>query len=108
MKKIVAPLFIIVFVFCLSLSSCFLLGDSEYTFKFNCSNANYIDVYPNHGGSPSYFRLSSSNPSVTVTWENEGDDYYGGFSSTSNYPSNKKAPWFSRYDALKEVIFYDY
>ena len=93
------------------LAGCDLLNkgtSSSYTFEWHCTYANYIDIRPSHGGSPSSFRLSASNKTVTVTWDDEGEDYYGGFESTSNYPSGKKAPWFERYDSLKEVCFYDY
>ncbi|MBR4323309.1 hypothetical protein [Treponema sp.] len=110
MKKVRALFFtvIAVMLFSIGLSSCDLWADSEYTFIWKCNYANYIDVYPSNGGSPSHFRLSSSNTSVTVKWEGEGKDYYGGFTSISNYPFGKKAPWSSRYDSSKEVIFYDF
>lgn len=102
------------FAFCaIFLSSC---DDSDpdkgtkstYVFEFSCSTAKYIDVTPSHGGKPSSFRLSSQNRSVAVTWEDEGDDYYGGFECISTFPSGGKAPWYQRYDALKKVVFYDH
>ena len=100
------------FAFCaIFLSSCKDPDDgtkSTYVFKFSCNYANYIDVTPSHGGEPSYFRLSKQNPSVAVTWEDEGNDYFGGCEWVSNYPKGKKAPWCEKYDALKEVIFYDH
>jgi len=90
------------------LTTCALWGNSEYKFIWSCNYANYIDVYPSSGGSPGYFRLSSANRSVTVLWTGEGEDFFGGYSATSNYPSNRTAPWSRRYDALKQVVFYDY
>lgn len=100
------------FAFCaIFLSSCKDPDDgtkSTYVFEFSCTYANYIDVTPSHGGKPSSFRLSSQNRSVAVTWEDEGDDYYGGFECTMNWPSGKTKPHFTRYDALKKVIFYDF
>lgn len=81
---------------------------SSYIFEWNCTYANYIDVYPSNGGSPSYFRLTRSNRSVKVTWEDEGNDYFGGFRCTYNYPSGRNSPHYSCYHSLKQVSFYDY
>ena len=103
--------FIIPF-FLLSLMSCDSLLDpdkgtkSSYVFEFNCSSGTTIDVNIKNGGSPSSFTLSSSNRSVTVTWEDEGEDYYGGFICTYHYTG--VCPHYTRYDALKKVGFYQY
>lgn len=80
--------------------------ESSYTFEWNCLSGTTIDVEIKNGGSPSSFTLSSSNRSVVVTWEDEGNDYYGGFSCTYHYRG--VCPHYSRYDALKKVAFYQY
>lgn len=112
MKKFSVLMTIFVMTFVLALTGCDLINygtESSYTFEWYCSSsANYVDITPSNGGSPSSFRLSASNPKVTVTWEDEGNDYYGGFTSTSNYTSGTTAPWFKRYDAIKKVCWYNY
>ncbi len=75
-----------------------------WTFEWHCNNASYIEVWPTNG-TPSYFILDNNNTSEIVTWVGSS---YGGFKCTSHYPSNKKAPWYKRYEALEQVCFYDY
>lgn len=106
-KKITSVIPIIIAIFCISISSCSVFQkDSTWTFEHSASGIDSIDVTIKNGGSPSSFTLYYGQ-SQSVTWEGEGEDYFGGAEYTGHWTKSYVSGFHStRYDSLKEIVFY--
>lgn len=79
---------------------------STWKFTNSASGLDYIEVTIDNGGSPSSFTLYYGQ-SQSVTWEDEGNDYFGGAHYTGHWSKSYVKGFHStKYESLKEIVFY--